>query len=74
MQSNITSPIRTTTTFEIIMNVLYRPALMAPPASRIDCFRCPHVENDSDGVAESCDLPIGEPCIRNDRRSPWGVR
>ena len=52
----------------------FPPALMAPKAERFDCFRCRHADHDSDGVAESCDLLAGVPCIRDDRRSPWGVR
>jgi RNase P subunit RPR2 len=51
-----------------------RPALMKPATSRLECFDCPHVVNDSDGVPESCDLLRGEPCVYPDRRNPWGNR
>ena len=53
---------------------VHRPALMAPPATRTDCWRCQFATYDFDGVVESCRLSIGEACIRDDRRSPWGVR
>jgi len=42
-----------------------------PKATRFGCHYCKHVERDFDGVPESCDLPIGGPCVKKDRRYPW---
>lgn len=52
----------------------YVRALMKPVASRSECHGCTNAEYDSDGVAESCRLPINEPCVLPDRRNPWGYR
>jgi len=48
-----------------------QPALMAPAATRIDCYYCQHVDLDRDGVPDGCDLPIGEKCIAPGKRGPW---
>ena len=49
-------------------------ALPKPVASMSDCSRCRHADIDSDGMAESCSLSAGKPCVRSDRRSPWGIK
>ena len=57
-----------------IMAIMYLSALPKPVATMSDCFYCRHVDIDQDDMADSCDLPAGKPCVRSDRRSPWGMR
>lgn len=59
---------------ELIYKVPSPPALPKPAASRMECGFCSLSGLDRDGVPDNCRQPIGQGCVRHDRRSPWEWR